>query len=123
MRETEQIEMPLLLVLVPRMVATCFLLLLVLLLALRPVPEQLSKQHSTKHGALMLEGRGFGRPLRALTCSYNEDTTAASWRAIQVLLESYSSGKEVGKACSSCPQPSPPCTYLFLLFGGISRRE
>ena len=84
MRETEQIEMPLLLVLVPRMVATCFLLLLVLLLALRPVPEQLSKQHSTKHGALMLEGRGFGRPLRALTCSYNEDTTAASWRAIQV---------------------------------------
>ncbi len=28
------------------------------------------------------------------------DTTAAFWRAIQVLLESYSSGKEVGKACS-----------------------
>ena len=32
--------MPLLLVLVPRQVATCFLLVLVLLLALRPAPEQ-----------------------------------------------------------------------------------
>ena len=43
MRETEQREMPLLLVLVPRQVVTCFLLVLVLPLA----PEQLSKQRST----------------------------------------------------------------------------
>ena len=111
MRETQQREMPLLLVLVPRQAVTCFLLVLVLLLTLRPAPEQQSKQHSTKHGALLLAGRGFGRPVRALICSYNGGYNCC-------ILESYSSAfgelfKWKGGWQSlfkmGCPQPSPPC--------------
>ena len=66
-----------------------------------------------KHGALMLAGRGFGRPFRALICSYNGDTPVAFWRSIQV--------RRAIQLAMSLAKPVQDKSAV--LFGGISMRK